>query len=236
MKPRLVLIPGMLCDVALFASLVKALGDEIDCRIVDLRGLNSIEGMADRAIAAAEGKPFIVAGLSMGGLAAMDVARQKPAGLKGMVLMAISQRGSTEGFRTMRLEQMERARKGELRGIVVDEMKLMFLGPRYQNDQVMIDHVIDMTMRAGVEAFIDQSNALMNRIDYTETLQGLALPTLILCGGEDKLIPPKHHAAMAALIPGCKLVELPETGHLISMEAPKEVAAEVKSFCATIMP
>jgi pimeloyl-ACP methyl ester carboxylesterase len=233
MRPRLVLIPGMLCDAALFASLVKALGDAIDCRIVDLKGLNSIEAMAARAIAASEGKPFIVAGLSMGGLAAMEVMRQNPACLKGVILMAIGQRGSTDGFRTMRLEQMERARKGELRHIVVDEMKLMFLGPRYQSDQAMIDQVIGMAMRAGVEAFIDQSEALMNRIDYTETLQGLTLPTLILCGSEDKLIPPKHHAAMAALMPGCKLVELPDTGHLLSMEAPNEVAGEITQFIAT---
>jgi pimeloyl-ACP methyl ester carboxylesterase len=233
MKPLLILIPGMLCDATLFASLVPALGDKIDCRIVDLKGLDSIEAMADRAIAMAEGKPFFVAGLSMGGLAAMDVVRQNPAGLNGVILMAIGQRGPTDAFRTMRLEQMERARKGELRSIVIDEMKLMFLGPRYLSDKAMIDQVVDMTMRAGVDAFIDQSNALMNRIDYTETLQGLILPTLVLSGSEDKLIPPKHHAAMAALMPGCKLVELPETGHLISMEAPQAVAKEITAFIAT---
>jgi pimeloyl-ACP methyl ester carboxylesterase len=38
---------------------------------------------------------------------------------------------------------------------------------------------------------------------------------------------------MAALMPGCKLVELPDTGHLLSMEAPNEVAGEITQFIAT---
>jgi pimeloyl-ACP methyl ester carboxylesterase len=230
MRPVLVLIPGMLCDAKLFAPLVAALGDEVDCRIVDHTGLDSIEAMADRAIAAAKGQPFVIAGLSMGGIAAMEVVRQKPDGLQGVILTATNHRGPTDGFKVIRQEQMVRARQGELRRIIVDEMKVMYLGPHHHGNQALLDLIVTMAMNAGVEAFINQSNALMNRRDYTETLQACALPTLILCGSADELCPPKYHASMAALIKDCQLVELAETGHLVTLEATAQSAEAIANF------
>jgi 3-oxoadipate enol-lactonase len=53
------------------------------------------------------------------------------------------------------------------------------------------------------------------------------LPTLVLHGLDDRLVPPSHGRELAAGIPGAQLVEIPDAGHLIATDAEEAVAAEV---------
>ncbi len=70
--------------------------------------------------------------------------------------------------------------------------------------------------------------AAIARHDTRVQLHALAnLPTLVLHGSEDKLIPVSHGRELAELIPGATLIELPHTGHLLATDAEEEVAAAV---------
>jgi pimeloyl-ACP methyl ester carboxylesterase len=53
------------------------------------------------------------------------------------------------------------------------------------------------------------------------------VPTLVVHGLEDRLIPPERGRALARLIPGARLVEIPSAGHLLATDAEQEVAATV---------
>ncbi|AHI00900.1 alpha/beta fold hydrolase [Kutzneria albida] len=50
----------------------------------------------------------------------------------------------------------------------------------------------------------------------TERLASLTVPTLVVHGGHDVVLPPEHGRALAAAIPGAKLVEVPELGHMFA--------------------
>ena len=63
-----------------------------------------------------------------------------------------------------------------------------------------------------------------------EKISNISVPTLILWGGRDKLIPAEIGRRFAQDIPGSQLVEFAELGHIPHEEAPQKTALAVKEF------
>jgi pimeloyl-ACP methyl ester carboxylesterase len=61
----------------------------------------------------------------------------------------------------------------------------------------------------------------------------VACPTLVVHGAEDRLIPPAHCAYYAEHIAGARHEDIPEAGHMLTLERPDELAAAVEAFLAT---
>ena len=78
MKATLLLLPGLLCDRALWAAQIAALSDVCDPWVADLTRDETMEGMARRVLQEAPAQSFALAGLSMGGYVAMEIMRQAP--------------------------------------------------------------------------------------------------------------------------------------------------------------
>lgn len=93
-RPALLLFPGLLCDARLWRDQVEALSGSIACIVADCTQDDSLDAMAQRALAAMPGR-FAVAGLSMGGYAAMALLRLAPERLTGLCLMDTSARPDT---------------------------------------------------------------------------------------------------------------------------------------------
>jgi len=70
----------------------------------------------------------------------------------------------------------------------------------------------------------------MGRIDGREDLRRIRCPTLVLCGAQDALTPPKAHEEIVAQIPQAKLVFVPECGHLSTMERPEQVTTAMREW------
>ncbi len=69
-----------------------------------------------------------------------------------------------------------------------------------------------------------------------EKLSAIKVPTLVLHGEADGLIPIESGRRFAAAIPGAKLVTYPKAGHLPQVEIPAQSAADVAAFLATVPP
>jgi pimeloyl-ACP methyl ester carboxylesterase len=63
-----------------------------------------------------------------------------------------------------------------------------------------------------------------------DELGAVRVPTLIVWGERDRLLPPSRAEAFRALIPDARLVVLPKVGHVPMLEAPREVAAVLADF------
>jgi pimeloyl-ACP methyl ester carboxylesterase len=70
--------------------------------------------------------------------------------------------------------------------------------------------------------------------DTRATLPGVVVPTLILAGEHDRIVPPESAAALQAAIPGARLVIIPGTGHLSGQEDPATYNAALRDFLAGI--
>jgi pimeloyl-ACP methyl ester carboxylesterase len=99
---------------------------------------------------------------------------------------------------------------------------------REQPERVREDlavRVADATPPATVYAQL----AAAARHDTRARLRELAgLPVTVLHGAEDALVPVQRGRELAEAIPGARLIELPETGHLLSTDAEAEVAAALR--------
>lgn len=77
------------------------------------------------------------------------------------------------------------------------------------------------------EGPVRQMAAIMSDKDRTQMLEGLDIPTLVLHGEADPLIPVAHGQATAAAIPGAKLRTIPGWGHDLPLELVDELAAAI---------
>jgi pimeloyl-ACP methyl ester carboxylesterase len=66
--------------------------------------------------------------------------------------------------------------------------------------------------------------------DTFDRLSGLSVPTLVLTGSHDRLVPKENSALIAGQIPDAKLVEINEAGHLFFVEQPEETTRAIREF------
>ena len=69
-----------------------------------------------------------------------------------------------------------------------------------------------------------------NNYDVLPALPNLKIPTLVVAGALDRLIPPAAARAIAGAAPGARYVEVPESGHMIAVEQPAALAAALDPF------
>ena len=88
----------------------------------------------------------------------------------------------------------------------------------------------ELVEAAPVEAVVLMLQALADRADSTPGLGDIAVPTLVISGEEDPMIPATEMEEWAARIPGALHVVIPGTGHLPNLEDPIEFNRAVRDF------
>lgn len=228
MKIPLVLVPGLLCDAALWAHQSRHLADIADIRIGDTMSANSMEGMADAVLAAAPER-FALAGLSMGGYVSLEVMRRAPERVIKLALLDTAAIADDADKRKNRLELIKLAETGKFKG-VTPRLLPLFLHPDRLTDDALTGAVMEMAGRVGKDAFLRQQKAILGRIDSRPHLAGIRVPTLVLCGRQDGLTPLERHEEMAAAIPGARLSVIENCGHLATMERPVAATAMLRDW------
>ena len=121
MREPLVLLPGMMCDVRLFAPQIAAFSHEHPVLVAPLTGADTMSALATAVLAIAPPR-FALAGLSMGGIVAMEMIRQAPDRISRLALLDTNALADPPGFAAKREAQVEKALSGELRSVMRDEM------------------------------------------------------------------------------------------------------------------
>lgn len=229
-RKSLVLLPGLLCDAALWRPQVEAFGENYDIFIADFTRADTIAGMGEAALALAPDR-FNLAGLSMGGYVAQEVMRRAPERVERLALLDTSARPDTEEQRARRRGLIELAQKGHFKGVTPRLLPLLIHASRREEAE-LTRIVMGMAERVGPDAFLRQQKAIMDRPDSRSDLRRFACPTLVLCGRDDALTPLELSREMAEAVPGAELVVVEECGHLSSLERPVEVNAALRRWLA----
>lgn len=226
----LVLLPGMMCDARLFAPQIAAFSRDRAVQVAPLGGHDSMAALAAAVLADAPPR-FALAGLSMGGIVAMEIMAQAPDRVVRLALMDTNPRAETPEMRVRRQPQIDRVRAGGLVEVMRDEMKPNYLAPGPGLAPVL-DLCLDMALALGPAVFARQSAALRDRPDRQEVLRGVRVPTLVLCGAHDRLCPLERHALIHALIPGSVLCVIDSAGHLPTLEQPDATTQALADWLA----
>ena len=219
----LLLLPGMMCDARLFGPQIEALSGRVPIMVCPLGGHDTIAAIASEILSYAP-PVFALAGLSMGGIVAMEMLRQAPERVARLALMDTNPLAEQVDAKARRIPQMAAVRAGRLRDVLRDEMKPNYLA-RTPGRQAVLDLCMAMAMDLGADVFLSQSAALRDRPDQCETLRNFAGPSLVLCGSEDALCPVARHELMADLLPNADLEIIAQAGHLPTLEQPETTTA-----------
>lgn len=82
------------------------------------------------------------------------------------------------------------------------------------------------------EAFVAQISGMWaSQPNWTDDqVKAITVPVAVVAGDHDEAILPAHTEKIAALIPGAKLVILPEASHFAMLQAPAEYTAAIRAF------
>lgn len=223
----LVLIPGMMCDARMWGGIPTALHPHPVAHVIPTEA----DSMAELARILLRDAPprFALAGLSMGGILAMEVLAQALDRVERLALLDTNPRAELPEVRANREPQIARALNGGLARVVRDEMKPNYLakGP---GKKAVLDLCLDMALSLGPEVFARQSRALRDRADRQAALATFDGPALVLMGAEDRLCPRDRHELMHALMPQSRLVVVEGAGHLPTLERPIETTAALRRW------
>lgn len=225
----LLLLPGMMCDERLFAPQIDAFRSDRPVAVGNLTRADSMADLARQVLADTGWPRFALGGLSMGGILAMEMARQAPDRIAGLALMDTNPWAEPEEVREKRDPQMQAVRDGHLLEVMRDQMAPKYCAA-HETECAQLDVVLAMAEDLGSEVFLRQSIALRDRPGQTDTLKGVTVPGLALVGEDDQLCPLDRHEAIATLMPDCELVVLPRVGHLTTLQAPEAVNAALKNW------
>lgn len=230
-------------------QLRQALGEELALWSLDNRGTGrstrgrrglSIELLAADAALAIEalGRPAIVVGYSMGGYIAQLLALSRPELVRQLTLVGTSPGGAgsvpvPDNTRKVWLDAADETPEQYARRT----MPLSFREGWPQSHHDEYEDVIRARLTYPTPSSIwrEQYHACERFLQRGAQTAQLSVPTLILHGGADRVLPPANGRAIASLIPTARYRELPGAGHLLHLEQPDTVAAEIRRFVSHLV-
>ena len=233
--PRLILLPGLACDAGMWQAQLAALPAHVAASVTDVHTrCATLEAMASTLLAEQAGD-LVLCGASMGGMLAMEVARQAPARIRGLALLGNSARPEDAATRALREAAILLFEQGRMNEVLQANLSFAFDVTRAA-DAALHEAYLAMIHRAGAAQLVAQNRAVIGRPDALAHIGRLRCPVLVLCGENDQLTPADRSHELAAAIPGAELALLPQCGHMLTMEQPEAVNDRLLHWLTRVIP
>ena len=222
----LVLLPGLAGDSTMWRAQLPALA-RWQPVVADVhRHEHSIPAMAAALLRQHPGD-LLLCGASMGGMVAMEAARQAPERIAGLALLGTDAGADAPDMVALREAAIVLFAQGRAREVIAPNVALAF---HPDHAQAHSEAYLDFVLAAGAEQLIRQNRAVIARPDARPHLPRLRCPVLVMCGEADRLTPPERSREIAALVPQAQLVLVPRCGHMLTMERPDVVNATLSEW------
>lgn len=217
------LLPGLMCDEAVWERQQLALAPYADVRIPVFRGFTSLRAMAESVLEHAPER-FSVVGHSMGGRVAFELMEIAGKRIEHFAVMDTGVHGVLGGEAEKRGTLLAAAQRKGLQA-VADAWILPMLHPAHHSDVRLIADINAMILRNSLDDYIGQVGALLARSDQTPYLARIQQKTWLLCGEADSWSPVSQHEAMQQHLADSELRIIKNAGHMSPMEQPEAVSS-----------
>lgn len=221
-KIPLILLPGTLCDERLWQHQVKALEDIVEITIVDISRSDTIKGIAKDVLAEAPER-FALAGLSLGGIVALEIMRLEPERVLKLALFDTNPNPPREEQLVGWQKVLDSEKTAQFIHEITDELLPALIHPDRQNDEELKRTIHQMAASIGTEGYIRQLKAVRSREDQRSVLSTILCPTMLFVGQQDIVCPPSLSEYMQQQIPHAEMVVIENAGHLPTLEQPSVV-------------
>jgi pimeloyl-ACP methyl ester carboxylesterase len=177
----------------------------------------------------------VLAGNSFGGWVAWETALGHPDRVTALILVdaagyPLESQSVPIGFRIARVPVLNQLARSVLpRGVIESSLRNTYGDPSRVTPE-LVDRYYELTLREGNRTALAQRFAAGRHATDTARIRQLGLPTLILWGGRDRLIPPQYGDQFHRDIAGSRLVTFPGLGHVPHEEDPQATVAAVREF------
>jgi 3-oxoadipate enol-lactonase len=159
-------------------------------------------------------------GISMGGYTIFRLWELAPEHFAGMVLACTRAVPDSEEARQTRKKQAERLASEGVSWLPDALLPTHFSETTLKTRSEVLEEARVIVLSNQAEPLINTLTALANRPDSRPLLPTITVPTLVLAGEEDKLVPLSETKEMVKAIPDASLEVIPKAGHLASLENP----------------
>ena len=243
--PPLVLAHGTLMDRTMFDPQLEALSDAHRVVAYDLRartdrwaGPYDLYDLADDCAALLDALGIdscVLGGMSMGGFVALRVAERYPARVDGLVLVDTTAGTHDEAEIERYREMVETTREA---GGVPEQLArvvthILFGETTLDSDPDLVDAWVDRWLTYPGEAVHHEVESWLERPDFTDRLDGIDVPALVVHGEEDVALEPERSDGLVEGLDARREL-IPAAGHSANVERPEPVNAAIREFLASV--
>jgi pimeloyl-ACP methyl ester carboxylesterase len=229
-----VLVPGFMADARAFMPQLAELGATRPVILLTPGLGDSLERIASEAAAQLPPR-FALVGHGLGGNLAIEILRKAPQAVSRIVLIATDPLPEPPQLAAAQEALLVAAKTGHMADCIAQMLPAAALYPAPWRDEVLA-LVHDMAATLGPDQFQRQLRLMQRRPDQQKTLRKANVPTMILAGAADTIVPRRRAEFLAAMMPQGCLEIIPEAGHLPQLEQPQAVTAALQTFLAGRLP
>jgi 3-oxoadipate enol-lactonase len=168
----------------------------------------------------------IIAGISVGGMIALDFAASWPERVYSMILCDTA---PVIGTANLWNDRIDKLREQGMQSMAEAILARWFAPTYKENSPAAYQGYYNMLTRMPVEGYTGTCEAIRDA-DLTEAARKITANTLVLCGAEDISTPPDLVRGLVELMPNAEFREIPGAGHSTCIEQPDAVAEQIKRF------
>lgn len=243
--PPLVLCHGTFMDRTMFDPQIDALSDEYRVVAYDTRARTDqyassydLYDLADDCAALMDAtgiESCVLGGMSMGGFMALRFAKRYPERLDGLVFIDSTASPHPDAEIEQYREMIETTREaGAVQEQYLDLVKgLLFGNTTLRENPELVDQWATRWFTYPAEAVYHEVNSWLERPDFTDELDDINVPALVIHGEEDVALDPARSDSLAAHLDAQRVI-IPNAGHSSNLEAPDPVNEAIREFLETV--
>lgn len=230
----LVLVPGFMADARAFMPQIAELGAGRPIMVLSAGFADTVERIV------AEAGPmlprrFALLGHGLGGNIAIEILRRHPEAVSRIVLIATDPLPEPPRLAAEQEALLVAAKTGHMADCIAQMLPVSALHDAPWRDEI-VALVQDMAATLGIDQFQRQLRVMQRRPDQQKTLRKANVPTLILAGAADSIVPRRRAEFLAGMMPHGCLEVIAGAGHLPQLEQPEAVTRALRTFLDGRLP
>ncbi len=180
-------------------------------------------------------KQAVVCGLSMGGYILLNAVERFPERFRAVILCDTQCIADSTETKAKRMQAIQQVQESGLKEYAEEAVKNLFCPQSLETKKEIVEKIKNVIQNTSLTSITGTLKALANREDTCQSLNAISIPTLILCGQEDKVIPVTQSESMHRRINHSIFYIIENAGHLSNMEQPNEFNLSISQFISGLL-